>query len=174
MAKNKKPRKKYVPKNYIKPWRMKAEDLKELRSMFTDVELIVYTKLPAGNCTDGDLYTLRDVANWGVIVASVREWYPEEQREEVCNVSMLAAEKITELQVRGREHGGRYVCKAEELSAIREAFDFLGEFMQKSLTECPVQTIKEWCVMRVYSQKAMAGKPVKASVKELINAVKNF
>ena len=174
MAKNKKPRKKYTPKNRLAWWKVDSKSLEEISSEFQKLQLIVEIKLPQGKMNDFEFYLLRDFVNWGIIAASTRTWYTEETRAETSAALHDAAVKLTEMQVRGRKNEGRYIAKADELASIRAAFEFLGPFMDESLRDCPVRVVKEYGVMRIYSANAKLGKPVRFHVSELIKAVERY
>lgn len=172
MPRSKKPRHPHRRKSGRNFARLRPIDLEWLQSQMATIELKVETALPRGLCTDTDMYLFRDYINWGVTAAAVRTWYTEETRQDVCDRLNEAAIKVCELQIRGRKNGCRYVCTAEELRCIREAFDFLGDFMRQSLHECPAQTIREWAAMITYSQKATVGHPVQVDINQLIQTVK--
>ena len=169
MPKSKKPRHKRKVKHFLIP---KSIDIAWLRENIAELELKVEIALPRGNCSDIDLFRFRDFLNWATTAAAVRTWYTEESRQEICDMLHDACLKICNLQVRGRKLGFRFTCNAEELAAIRQAFDFTGDFLRRSLEECPKQTLKEWNTMMRFSKYAAMGKPVKVDVDELINAVK--
>ena len=174
MPTSKKPRKKRIFRARINPLFVKREQIEEIRSQFDKLSLFVEIKLPKGLLEDVDFYLLRDFVNWGIIAASTRTWYTEETRAETSAALHDAAVKLSEMQIRGRKREGRYVATAEELASIRQAFDFLGPFMDESLDQCPVRVVKEFGVMRIYSANAKIGNPVRCSVKELIKAVERY
>lgn len=169
MPKSKKPRHKRKVKHFCVP---RAIDIEWLRENISELELKVEIALPRGNCSDIDLFRFRDFLNWATTAAAVRTWYTDESRQQICDMLHDACTKICDLQMRGRKHGFRFICKAEELQAIRDAFEFTGGFLRRSLEECPKQTLKEWNVMMRFSKHAAMGKPVRVDVDDLIQAVK--
>lgn len=169
MPKSKKPRHKRKVKHFCVP---RAIDIEWLLENISELELKIEIALPRGNCSDIDLFRFRDFLNWGTTAAAVRTWYTEDSRQQICDMLHDACKKICELQMRGRKHGFRFICKAEELQAIRQAFDFTGDFLRRSLEECPKQTLKEWNTMMRFSKYAAMGKPIRVDVDNLIQAVK--
>lgn len=172
MPKSKKPRHPHRNKPGRDYTKLRPEDLSWLHDRFSSIELKVELTLPRGECTDTDLFMIRDYVNWGITAVAVRTWYTDETRQQVYEMLQAAAIKVVDLQVRGRKNGMRFVCTADELSSIRKAFDFLGDFMNKSLHECPALTIREWNAMLRCSANAKLGQPVEIATKDLIAAVK--
>lgn len=150
------------------------EALANLREQFNEVSLAVELKLPRGTCSDTDLTLMGDMIRWGITASACRTWCTDESRIDVYKVVHDGAMYLTQLQYRGRKRGDRFVATGQELEAIRTAFDFVGPYLQQSLTECPIQTLKEYQVTREMIKPQGLGKPAVWRAEDLRRAVKNY
>lgn len=151
------------------------EKIDLLRNDFATLELVAEMKLPMGNADDTDLYLLRDFIQWGIVAATVRDWLPLDVRENACSLLNLSARATVNVQLRGRRYEHHFVCTGQELQLIREGIRVVGDLMDESLKECPVQMVTEWSVMREYMAIANAkGGKISIDEKELKAAMKRL
>lgn len=150
------------------------EAMAVMRELFDDVALAVEIKLPRGTCTDSDLSLMRDMIHWGITATACRTWCTEESRVDAYKATHDGAKYLSQLQHRGRQRGYRFIATGQELEAIRTAFDFVGSYLQQSLTECPIQTLKEYQFTKEMIKTRGAGKPDVWRAEDIRRAVKNY
>ena len=158
MAKNKKPRKKYVKRYGLNNWSVDKQYYEDFNSGITDFSMIVEGKLRAGNCDDFDIATIRNFFHWAVIALYTREEYTEESRSVAIDLIDKAGSATTEMTQRARKTNGHLICTSEELELIQDACQFVEEFFRSSVQTDPVLVLKEWAVMNQNSLKAIQRK----------------
>ena len=179
MAKNKKPRKKYTPKQVFSPYRLRQIDLDFIKDAFQKFELICELKLPSGNATVEEMRCLRDWFNVVKIILlfpEERHWLDAEAIGKITDLIETASVAVREVTIRGTKTG-HCVCKADELNAIRDFAEIAGEVCQKSVELCPRRFIKEYLAMRDLTRDAIGRirlneKVVKAAIDRYTNDVR--
>lgn len=157
MAKNKKPRKKYVPKQVFSPYKLRSTDLEKLKDDFRKFEMLCELKLPAGNMSVDEMRILRDWFNVTKIILlfpEERHWLDAEAIAQIADLIEAASVAVREVTIRGTKTG-HCVCKADELNAIREFAEVAGEVCQKSIELCPRRFIKEYLAMKDLTRDAI-------------------
>ena len=167
MPKSKKPRHRYRTKIGTNFTAVRRPQLDNLHEIFTDLELKIETLLHRGECSVTDLRTLLDLINWALVAVSTRSWYTTESRLAASEMLQAAGRAIDDVYERGITGGGMMVCRADELNLIRDAAEFAGNLMHRSLEETPVRTVKEWDAARECSKGAIPGQPNQMSVRKL-------
>ncbi len=150
MPASKKPRKKRSTKTYFSPFRFRQADLDKLHDDFRKFELVSEMKLPTGNCDLDDLLCLRDFFNVSKIILLIPEercWLDREAIASIVDLCMDASVAVAEVTKRGIESGS-FVCKGEELTAIRDFAVIAGEVVHRSIDECPRRLIREYLAMK--------------------------
>ena len=176
MPKSKKPRHKRAFPSFRSTLMVFDEEIELLKQEFSKLELAVEMKLPMGNCDATDIYLFKDFIQWGIIAMTVRTWLPKEERDTAADLLTDTAKAVFTVLRRGIDHNHHFVCTGDELNTIRDGMQFAGELMNDSLNcGLPKQALKEWAVMRKFSDKASEaeGKHISVSEKTLINEVKN-
>lgn len=121
MAKNKKPRKKYVPKNvgsYMMT--LPQRDIDRLRNIFANVSLCVEYKLPRGKMTLDDVCMLRDYVNLGTALSVTGHHFDVAAFESETREKWLRFQRGFHSYYQRAIHEKCFTCTAEELDAIRE------------------------------------------------------
>ena len=167
MPKSKKPRHARRAKVLTNIWAVRRPQLNNIHALFTDLELKVEALLHRGECTPVDLRILLDLVNWALVAVSTRSWYTDESRIAASEMLQAAGRAIDDVYERGVIGNGMMVCKADELNLIRDAAEFAGDLMHRSLEEVPTRTVKEWEAARECSKGAVPGQPNKMAVKRL-------
>ena len=167
MPKSKKPRHRYRTKVGTNFTAVRRPQLDNLQEIFTDLELKTEALLHRGECSSPDLRTLLDLINWALVAVSTRSWYTTDSRLEASKMLQAAGHAIDDVYERGIKGNGLMICKADELNLIRDAAEFAGNLMHRSLEELPVRTVKEWDAARECSKDAVPGRPNQMSVKKL-------
>lgn len=164
MAVSNKPRKKRHVKRYMSPFAVKTNELEHLKQDFQRFSLTCEITLPAGTCSADDVYCMRDWFNLvkiALLFPKERTWLQdtidvvierynldvEPTPEAVYAEAVKAGESVRQLGVRGLERGN-FVCKSDELNAIRDFALFAGPIIQLSLDLCPRRTMKEYLAMK--------------------------
>lgn len=143
MPGTKKPRKKYKPKRVALP-SFKRTDINFMREVFRNVEIATRLKLHRGECSFSDLEDLRDTLNCVVFAFMHRQAaFDQKEIEGALELINDAGQKLTEVLLRGRERN-RYVCTADQLTAILSAMELCDDFVSDSLTVCPFQMFDEF------------------------------
>ena len=143
MPKNKRPRKKHVPKRIALP-SFKRTDINFMREVFRNVELSARLKLHRGECSFSDLEDIRDVLNCTVFAFMHRQAaFDQKEIDGALELINDAGQKLTEVLLRGRERN-RYVCTADQLTAILSAMEVCDDFVSDSLDSCPFQMFDEF------------------------------
>lgn len=164
MAVSKKPRHKRKVKTLFSPYRIRQADIDKIQSDFLKFEMVCEMKLPMGNCSEDDIRCLKDWFNLMKMILlfpQERCWLDECVREAADTVGIEGidfVEEITELCCEASSAvadvlnrgipTGSFVCKADELNAIRDFAIFAGPVVHKSFELCPRRTIKEYLAMR--------------------------
>lgn len=166
MPKSKKPRRKYRPNPRGKIiWYSPLDAIDNFADMFTNIELVCETKLPRGNCSRSDVEIMMDLIQWGKVFVADREYFTEESRLEAQVVLHNGADALSQVIARGlpNEH---FVCTGDQLTAIRNAVDFVGPLVKQAIKESPSRTAREWRVMLRYSMQGreVSAKQVQADV----------
>ncbi len=146
MAKNKKPRKKYCPKQVFSPYRLRQCDLDKLKDDFRKFEMLVELTLPKGNATVEDMRCLRDWFNVVKIILlfpEERYWLDPIAIGQITDLIEKASVAVRDVTIRGEEKG-RCICTGEELNAIRDFAEIAGDVVQTSIELCPRRFIKEY------------------------------
>ena len=142
--------KKRSTKTYFSPFRFRQVDLDKLHDDFRKFEMVCELKLPAGNCDFDDLATLRDFFNLAKIILLIPEercWLDREAIAGIVGLCMDASVSVAEVTKRGVKSGS-FVCKGEELAAIRDFAAIAGEVVHRSIDECPRRLVKEYLAMK--------------------------
>lgn len=136
------------------------EDIDKVKRIFTDVELIAETKLQRGLCNFDDVAMLRDVLNmcaWcSVYWAKVSETFKltDEWIDANMPIFLKAQDAFHEFYKRGNDNGGvtnssvRYVCRGDELTAIKDGVAFAGDLCQQMLDNSPIQFMRLFDAMK--------------------------
>ncbi len=180
MAKNKKPRKKYQPKQVFSPFRLREIDLEKLKEDFQKFEMLCELKLPTGNMTVDEMRILRDWFNITKIILlfpEERYWLDVEAIAYYSELMEAASVAVREVTIRGTKTG-HCVCKADELNAIRDFACIAGEVCQMSIELCPRRFIKEYLAMKDLTRDAigrirLSEKIVKAAIDRYTYDVKS-
>ncbi len=146
----KQPPKGKMPKRHLSPFRLRSEDVAEMKRIFRLFELIVEVKLHKGECDEGDMLCLRDFFNLAQVsfaVPEARSWLDAEAVKSIYGDLNKAVGAVAAVKKRGDESGS-YVCTSEELNLIRDMAEVTGELVQMSLENCPRRLLKEWCAMK--------------------------
>lgn len=179
MAKNKKPRKKYTPKQVFSPYKLRQCDLDKLKDDFRKFEMLCELKLPAGNMSVDEMRILCDWFNVTKIILlfpEERYWLDAEAIAQIADLIETASVAVREVTIRGTKNG-HCVCKADELNAIREFAEVAGEVCQKSIELCPRRFVKEYLAMKDLTRDAigrirLSEKIVKAAIDRYTNDVR--
>lgn len=164
MAGNKKPRHKRKVKTLFSPCRIRQEDIDKIQGDFQKFELVCELKLPMGNCTEDDMRCLKDWFNLMkmiILFPEERFWLNDcvteaadtvgiegiDVVQEIVPLCCEASSAVADVLNRGIESGS-FVCKADELNAIRDFAIYAGPIVHKSFELCPRRTIKEYLAMR--------------------------
>lgn len=145
-------------------------DIDKVKSLFTQVELIAETKLHKGTCNFDDVAMIRDVLNmaawsityWGRMTKAVT--LSEEWVEANADSFLKAQDAFHEFYQRGNELGGvddptvRYVCRGDELTAIKDGVLIAGDLCQQMLDESPIQFIRLFDAMKRFLRGKGQGK----------------
>ena len=179
MAKNKKPRKKYTPKQVFSPFKIRSIDLEKLQDDFRKFELVCELKLPTGNATVEEMRCIRDFFNITKIILlfpEERYWLDAEAIGQITDLIETASVAVREVTIRGTKTG-HCVCKADELNAIRDFAEIAGDVVQKSIELCPRRFIKEYLAMKDLTRDTigrirLSEKVVKAAIDRYTNDVR--
>ena len=158
MAKNKRPRKRYVKRYTVSNWEIKPEEFEEFNSRVVNFSMKIEVSLRSGTCHYDDFFFMRDFFHWCVIALCTRDEYDEKERSEVMGIIDKAATASVEVQTRGLRNGCRFVCKADELELIQTAAEFVDDFYSNSFKANPTLVMKEWTVMQHYAKLAFEHK----------------
>lgn len=145
-------------------------DIDKVKSLFTQVELIAETKLQKGTCNFDDVAMIRDVFNmaawsityWGHMTKAVT--LSEEWVEANADTFLKAQDAFHEFYQRGNELGGvddptvRYVCRGDELTAIKDGVLIAGDLCQQMLDDSPIQFIRLFDAMKRFLKGKGQGK----------------
>ena len=143
MPGTKKPRKKYKPKRVALP-SFKRTDINFMREVFRNVELAARLKLHRGECSFSDLEDIRDVFNCTVFAFMHRQAaFDQKEIDAALELINDAGQKLTEVLIRGRDRN-RFVCTADQLTAILSAMELCDDFVSDSLDSCPFQMFDEF------------------------------
>lgn len=167
MPKSKKPRHARRVKVGTNFTAVRRSQLDDLHAIFMGLELKIEELLHRGECPSSDLRSLLDLINWALVAVSTRTWYTTDSRLEASHMLQAAGRAIDDVYERGVTGNGLMVCRADELNLIRDAAEFAGNLMHRSLEETPVRTVKEWDAARECSKGAIPGKPNQMSVRKL-------
>lgn len=147
MAVSKKPRHKRKTKTWLSPFKLSAEGIQGVRDVFRLFELAIEIKLPNGDCDDDDISCIMDLFNLCTVGMASREWLDEKEVADIRPIYAKALFALAAVAERKKEIG-RYVCKGDELTLIRDMAVVAGTFIQDSLNICPRRLLKEWLAMR--------------------------
>lgn len=138
MAKNKKPRKKYVPKN-VGSYMMTLPkcDIDRLRNIFANVSLCVEYKLPRGTMTLDDVCMLRDYVNLGTALSITGHHFDVASFESETREKWLRFQRGFHSYYQDAIHKNRFTCTAEELEAIREGCVIAGQMFTLEMEKEP-------------------------------------
>lgn len=143
MPTSKRPRKKHKQKRIALPC-IKRKDINFMRRVFRNVELAARLKLHRGECSFSDLEDIRDVLNCTVFSFMHRQAaFDQKEIDAALELINDAGQKLTEVLLRGRERN-RYVCTADQLTAILSAMELCDDFVSDSLNICPFQMFDEF------------------------------
>lgn len=140
----------------------------EIKSTFSQVELIAEVKLGTGGCTFDDVAKIRDVINacaWcATYKSSISKDLSDEWVEANWDIFLAGQEAFGTFYARGNLKGGidddsvRYVCTGEEFVKIRDAIAVAGDLCQQMLDKTPLTFNKLFSGMKTYVADMGVGK----------------
>ena len=146
MPKSQKPRKRYRKEEHAQPPVVTQEKIDQIHSMTTDYELVTEGSLPQGCATLNHLRCMRDVINLAITDLLLQNEYTVEQSE-ILNAGGDALQSVTDNSM--VHYGGkRFVCRAEELNAIRDAVELAASRVHKAFEKRPLLTIQRFRTMK--------------------------
>lgn len=145
MPKSQKPRKRYRKEEHAQPPVVTQEEIDQIHSMTTDYELVTEGSLPRGCATLNHLRCMRDVINLAITDLLLQNEYTVEQSE-ILNAGGDALQSVTDNSM--VHYGWRFVCRAEELNAIRDAVELAASRVHKAFEKRPLLTIQRFRTMK--------------------------
>lgn len=146
MPKSQKPRKRYRKEEHAQPPVVTQEQIDQIHSMTTDYELVTEESLPRGCATLNHLRCMRDVINLAITDLLLQNKYTIEQSE-ILNAGGEAIQSVSD---NGFAHfgGKRFVCRAAELDAIRNAMELAAGRVHEAFEERPLLTLQRFRTMK--------------------------
>ena len=146
MPKSKKPRKRYRKEDHAQPAVITQEKIDKVHSLTTNYELITEMSLPQGCAKLDDIRCMRDLINLAITDLLLQNEYTVEQSE-ILNAGGDALQSVTDNSM--VHYGGkRFVCRAEELNAIRDAVELAASRVHKAFEKRPLLTIQRFRTMK--------------------------
>ena len=151
MSTNKKPSKPYKPR----PVRLTGSfytqaDITEIKSIITDMGLVVEVTLPRGEATQDHMVQIEDLLTWGGMLLFYRRWKGQEatvdefQREHWKALHAFGA--IVKRKNEGKTQD--YVGTAEELEIISYVGGEVVRLLKEAMELAPFRTLKEFLAVR--------------------------
>ncbi len=162
MAVSKKPRHKRKPKGNIRALIFPEKDKKAIKALFVDVRIKCEMTLHTGMCNYQDVACFRDCLNlcsW--MLCGERDHV--EIDDETIEAFIKAHSAFHDLYERGNKAGGiddesvRYVCRGEEIEAIKNGVEIAGDFIETMIELRPNRFLKLWVAMKKFLRGKGAG-----------------
>ena len=154
MAKNKKPRKKYVPKP-VRSLCVIKEDIDLLQSMARDISLTAELSLPAGTATVSQVDCIKAMLNHAMTGIMSREYLSPTERASALAVLDKGGDALVAMVKKAcdrRDKAGveeiRFICTGDELNTIRDAVAVADQFLTDSYEVEPSRTMREFFAMK--------------------------
>ena len=147
--------------------------IESFRALYTRAQLAVEVKLPSGTFDFADMRAVAGMLNVATVGFISRTWLDSKELDDFEPEFRSAKDALYALFERGKETQ-HWVCRGEELNAIRDVVTTIGGYIEDSLRVNPRLFMFEFFASHVIANElGNKGEITKELVERTINRLKN-